>query len=98
VKPLCLEMEAAKISLAKVLGQLDYGRQLVSNVEIKFRELEATKETIRLKLEEIRGTTECDDALISSTILEGEAVQKKLDSQCKVLIAFKGMCGMEEIE
>jgi hypothetical protein len=81
VKRLYSEFEAAKISLAKVAGQLDYGRQLVSNAKIKLRELEAAKETNRLKLEELRGATESDDALISAMATEGEALQWKLDSQ-----------------
>jgi hypothetical protein len=98
VKRLCSEFEAAKISLAKVAGQLDYGRQLVSNAEIKLRELEAVKETNRLKLEELWGATESNDALILATATEGEALQRKLDSQCEVLNAFRGMRGMEETE
>jgi hypothetical protein len=80
VKRLCSEKEAAKISLAKVSGQLDYGRQLVSNAEMKFRELEGTKETIRLKLEELQGASKPNDDLILATVLEDEAMQRKLDS------------------
>jgi chromosome segregation ATPase len=98
VKRLYSEFEAAKISLAKVAGQLDYGRQLVSNAKIKLRELEAAKETNRLKLEELRGATESDDALISAMATEGEALQWKLDSQYEVLNAFRGMRGMGEME
>ena len=39
---------------------------------------------------------ESDDALISAIVMEGEAVQRKLDSQCEVLNAFRGMRGMGE--
>ena len=51
---------------------------------------------IRLKLEELCGATKRDDGLIPATIMEDEVVQRKLDSQSEVFIAFKGMRCMGE--
>ena len=51
VKELCTEKEAAKLGFAKLLDQLDYVEQLVTNAELKLQELQATRETVRVKLE-----------------------------------------------
>jgi hypothetical protein len=93
VKELCTEKEAAKLGFAKLSRQLDYGKQLITNAELKLQELEAVRETVRVKLEGLRSSDSPDKELMSSTVLEAEVIQRKLDFQCEVLLAFKGMHG-----
>jgi hypothetical protein len=93
VKELCTEKEVAKLGFAKLSGQLDYGKQLVTNAVLKLQELEAARETIRVKLKGLRSSDSPDEELMSSTVLEAEVIQRKLDSQCEVLLVFKGMHG-----
>ena len=68
------------ILLAKVLGQLDYGKQLMSNVELKLSDLAPAKETIRVKFETLRSNPCLDKGVITATLSEADAVQCKLDS------------------
>jgi hypothetical protein len=60
---------------------------------LKLQELEAARETIRVKLKGLRSSDSPDEELMSSTVLEAEVIQRKLDSQCEVLLVFKGMHG-----